>query len=75
MGNINEGGASLAYINTLTGGAFANATLFAMGHAVHQRIHYYAADLVAIPPLERMAKEGEEGRKKSAPLPAMSTVI
>lgn len=51
----------------LTGGAFANATLFAMGITPYINSSIIIQLLtVAIPALERMAKEGEEGRKKIA---------
>ncbi|MDO4730543.1 MAG: preprotein translocase subunit SecY [Clostridia bacterium] len=65
MGAIDEGGTMLAYINTLSGGAFANATLFAMSVTPYINAQIIMQLLaVAIPPLERMAKEGAEGRKK-----------
>ena len=55
----------LAYLNTLSGGAFANATLFAMGITPYINSSIIMQLLcVAIPPLERMAKEGEAGRRK-----------
>ena len=54
-----------AYLNTLSGGAFAQATLFAMSVTPYINSSIIMQLLtVAIPPLERMAKEGEEGRKK-----------
>ena len=63
MASANE--TALGYINMLTGGAFANATLFAMGITPHINSSIIIQLLtVAIPALERMAKEGEEGRKK-----------
>ncbi len=54
-----------AYLNLLTGSAFSNATLFALGINP-----YITASIVmqlltiAIPYLENLAKEGEEGQKK-----------
>lgn len=75
MGNINEGGTLLAYINTLSGGAFAQATLFAMSVTPYINASIIMQLLtVAIPPLERMAKEGEEGRKKIAAITRYVTV-
>ena len=65
MAGANE--TALGYVNMLTGGAFANATLFAMGITPYINSSIIIQLLtVAIPPLERMAKEGEEGRKKIA---------
>ena len=56
---------AFAYLNTLSGGAFALATLFAMSVTPYINSSIIMQLLtVAIPPLERMAKEGEEGRKK-----------
>ena len=76
MGNINEGGTMLAYLNTLSGGAFANATLFAMSVTPYINSSIIMQLLtVAIPPLERMAKEGEEGRKKIATITRYVTVV
>jgi len=61
----NSGNSLLAYLNTLSGGAFANATLFAMGVTPYINSSIIMQLLtVAIPPLERLAKEGESGRKK-----------
>ena len=62
---VNATGSMLGYINMLTGGAFAQATLFAMSVTPYINSSIIMQLLtVAIPPLERMAKEGEEGRKK-----------
>ena len=56
---------AFAYLNTLSGGAFAQVTLFAMSVTPYINSSIIMQLLtVAIPPLERMAKEGEEGRKK-----------
>ncbi|MBP3704010.1 MAG: preprotein translocase subunit SecY [Clostridia bacterium] len=67
---------ALGYVNMLTGGAFANATLFAMGITPYINSSIIIQLLtVAIPPLERMAKEGEEGRKKIAALTRYCTVV
>lgn len=59
------GGSIFAYLNILTGSAFSQATLFALGINP-----YITASIVmqllciAIPYLENLNKEGEEGRKK-----------
>ena len=51
--------------DTFTGGAFANATVLAMGVSPYINASIIIQLLtVAIPSLERMAKEGVEGRKK-----------
>lgn len=55
----------LTYLNTMTGGAFANATIFAMSITPYINASIIIQLLtVAIPPLERLAKEGSEGQKK-----------
>jgi preprotein translocase subunit SecY len=67
---------ALAYLNTLSGGAFSNATIFAMGVTPYINASIIMQLLtVAIPPLERMAKEGEAGRKKIATITRYATVI
>ena len=63
MGNNN--GTALSYLDMLSGGAFSNATLFAMGVSPYINSSIIMQLLtVAIRPLERMAKEGEEGPQK-----------
>lgn len=75
MGDISTGNTMLAYINTLSGGAFSNATLFAMGITPYINSSIIMQLLcVAIPPLERMAKEGEVGRRKIGTITRYVTV-
>lgn len=51
--------------NVFTGGAFSNATVMAMGVSPYINASIIVQLLtVAIPALERLAKEGAEGRKK-----------
>ena len=67
---------AFAYLNTLSGGAFAQATLFAMSVTPYINSSIIMQLLtVAIPPLERMAKEGEEGRKKIGAITRYVAVI
>ena len=75
MNGMNEGNTMLAYLNTLSGGAFANATLFAMGVTPYINSSIIMQLLTAaIPPLERMAKEGEAGRRKIGTITRYVTV-
>ena len=75
MNGMNEGNTMLAYLNTLSGGAFANATLFAMGVTPYINSSNIMQLLtVAIPPLERLAKEGEAGRRKIGTITRYVTV-
>ncbi len=65
----------LSYLNTLSGGAFSNATIFAMGITPYINSSIIMQLLcVAIPPLERMAKEGEAGRRKIGAITRYVTV-
>lgn len=58
-------GSMLQYLNILSGGAFANATLFALGIQPYITASIVIQLLaVAIPALEKLSKEGEEGQKK-----------
>ena len=61
---------SLSYLNIMsmmTGGSLANGTFFAMGIGPYINASIIMQLLaVAIPPLERLSKQGEEGRKKIA---------
>ncbi len=65
----------LQYLNALSGGALGNATLLALGVSP-----YITASIVmqlltiAIPPLERLSKDGENGRKKITAITRMVTV-
>lgn len=60
----NEGNL-LGFFNILSGGAFESATLFALSISPYITSSIVIQLLtVAIPALERLAKEGEDGRKK-----------
>ncbi len=66
---------ALGYINMLTGGAFQYASLFAMGITPYINSSIIMQLLtIAIPALERLQKEGEEGRKKIATITRFVTV-
>ena len=55
----------LSYLNIMTGGALSNATVFAMSITPYINASIIIQLLtVAIPALERLQKEGSEGRKK-----------
>jgi len=72
---IGESGNLLGFLDIMTGGAFASATLFALSISP-----YITASIVmqlltiAIPALERLAKEGEEGRKRIQVITRYATV-
>ena len=68
-------GGLFEYMNLLSGGAFAQGTLFALNVSP-----YITASIViqlltiALPPLERWSKDGEAGRKKISALTRVVTV-
>lgn len=64
---IFEGGtaSALGLLDVMTGGALSQGTMFAMSITPYINASIIMQLLtVALPPLERMQKEGEEGRKK-----------
>lgn len=69
-------GSILNYMNILSGEAFSKATLFALSISP-----YITASIVmqlltiAIPALERISKDGEEGRKKITQITRVVTVV
>lgn len=76
MDYVDAQGSLVSYANMMTGGAFAQATLFAMGVTPYINSSIIMQLLtVAIPPLERLAREGEEGRKKISAITRYVTVI
>ncbi len=63
-------------LNMVSGGAFQNATIFAMSITPYINASIIMQLLcVAIPALERLQKEGEEGRKKIGQLMRYGTVV
>lgn len=74
MGGFNEGIQGL--INNFSGGALERASIFAMSITPYINASIILQLLtVAIPALEKLAKEGEEGRKKIASYTRYVTVI
>ena len=64
------------YLSMMTGDAFNYGTLFAMSITPYINSSIIIQLLtVAIPPLERLAKEGEEGRKKISLITRIGAVI
>lgn len=62
---IGDGNNFFGLLNTFSGGAFGKATLFALSISPYITASIIVQLLtVAIPALERMAKEGETGKKK-----------
>ncbi len=71
-----EGGGLLGFFDIISGGAFGNFTIFAMSITPYINASIIMQLLtVAIPKLEQLAKEGEEGRKKIAQYTRYFTVV
>ncbi|MCD7730355.1 MAG: preprotein translocase subunit SecY [Oscillospiraceae bacterium] len=62
---ITDGGSFLSYMDILSGGALSKGTLFALAIQPYINASIIVQLLTyALPPLENLQKEGEEGRKK-----------
>jgi len=73
---VASGGSLFGFIDIVTGGAFAKATIFAMSITPYINSSIIMQLLtVAIPKLEQLAKEGEEGRKIIAQYTRYGTVV
>ena len=73
---VGDGNNFFGLLDAFSGGAFSNATIFAMSITPYINSSIIIQLLtVAIPALERLAKEGEEGRKKLAAWTRYLTVI
>ena len=75
--NYIEGGSYsfLEILTDITGGSLANATLFALGISPYINASIIIQLLtVGIPALERLSKQGEEGRKKIAQITRYVTI-
>ena len=66
----------LEVLSDITGGSLANATLFALGISPYINASIILQLLtVGIPALERLSKQGEEGRKKIAQITRYVTIL
>ena len=69
-------GTFMEYLNMMTGNAFNYGTIFALSITPYINSSIIIQLLtVAIPALERLSKDGEEGRKKIAAITRYTTVI
>lgn len=74
-GMVQQTGNLLGYIDILTGGAFSRATIFAMSISPYITSSIIVQLLtVAIPALEALSKEGEDGKKKLAKITRYTTL-
>jgi len=74
---VDQGGNTLfSIMDMFSGGAFSQATIFAMGVSPYINSSIIIQLLtIAIPALERLSKEGEEGRKKISKITRYVTVV
>ena len=69
-------GGFMDFLTLMSGGGFSNASIFALSITPYINASIIIQLLtVAIPPLERLAKEGESGRKKLGQITRYTTVI
>ena len=74
--DIGKGNTILTYLSLMTGSAFTYGTIFAMSITPYINSSIIMQLLaVAIPALERLQKEGEEGRKKIASITRIVTIV
>ncbi len=74
--DVGKGNTILTYLSLMTGSAFTYGTIFAMSITPYINASIIMQLLgVAIPALERLQKEGEEGRKKIASITRYVTVV
>ena len=76
LANRTDGGGLLGILNAFTGGAFANASVFALGI-----MPYISASIVvqlmgiAVPYLQKLQQEGESGNKKRTQITRWLTIL
>ncbi|MDE6504420.1 MAG: preprotein translocase subunit SecY [Clostridia bacterium] len=74
--NAIEANSFLNIMSSITGGSLANATLFALGISPYINASIIIQLLtVGIPALERLSKQGEDGRKKIAQITRYVTIV
>ena len=74
--DVGKGNTILTYLSLMTGSAFTYGTIFAMSITPYINASIIMQLLaVAIPALEKLQKEGEEGRKKIASITRFVTVV
>jgi preprotein translocase subunit SecY len=76
MEGMSQENNALSFLNTFSGGAFSQGTLFAMSVSPYINASIIIQLMtVVIPALERMSKEGEEGRKRVNSITRYLTII
>jgi len=73
---VKNSGGLMDYLTMLSGGGFSDASIFALSITPYINASIVIQLLtVALPPLERLAKEGEAGRKKLGKITRYTTVV
>lgn len=73
---VQRGGGLLEFYDMLSGGSFGNFTIFALNISPYITASIIIQLLtIAIPKLEQLAKEGEEGRKKITQYTRYGTIV
>lgn len=76
LAQMSAEGTAFGFLNTLSGGAFGDAAILALGVFPYINAQIIIQLLtIAIPALERLSKEGEEGRKKLNRITKIATVV
>ncbi|MBL3593150.1 MAG: preprotein translocase subunit SecY [Synergistaceae bacterium] len=76
MGRLFEQGGVLGFLDLFAGGALSRFSIFALGVAPYINSSIVMQLLVVVfPALEKMQKEGEEGRKKIVQYTRMGTIL
>jgi len=74
--SLENAGGFFGMINIISGGAFESISIFAMSITPYINASIIIQLLtVALPPLEKMSKEGNEGRKKLAQFTRYGTIV
>ncbi|MDE7086661.1 MAG: preprotein translocase subunit SecY [Clostridia bacterium] len=74
--NAIEGQSFMNIMSSISGGSLGNATLFALGISPYINASIIVQLLsVGIPALERLSKQGEEGRKRIAQITRILTIL
>ncbi len=76
MADFVAGGSLLGFFDVISGGAFSNFSIFAMSITPYINASIIMQLLtIVIPALERLSKEGEEGRRKITQITRYFTVV
>lgn len=74
--NLTKSGSLIAFYDLISGGAFKNFSIFALGVVPYINASIIMSLLtISIPQLEQLSKEGEEGRKKIQKITRVASVF